>query len=161
MARVKLKSVVLFLMLAAAPAMAVDYRWTLGWTQGTAEAIIRNSNDSSFDVYCPDGQEDKTPGIFLQVKGIHPVVNEQITVQIIIDGNNHSFYFKESQYQPVSRQDWWQFTALIEALASSKQKSFVVEYPKYNKAETFSLLDARKSLGAGKRTIITPCDQDR
>jgi len=43
------------------------------------------------------------------------------------------------------------------ALVASKQKSFVVEFPKYNTAETFPLLDPRKPLGDGKDSILAGC----
>lgn len=148
------------LALAATPAMSVDYRWTVGYNQGTSEAIIRNSNDSNVNIYCPSGQEDKTPGMYVQASSIKPAYNEQVTVQIVVDGKNYPFYLREIEFKPASRQDWWDFKALIKALALSKQKSFVVEFPKYNKSETFSLLDARKVLRLGKNGILWGCDQD-
>jgi hypothetical protein len=46
----------------------------------------------------------------------------------------------------------------VNDLASSKQKSFVVEFPKYNTSETFSLLDARRALGRGKTAILEGCE---
>lgn len=148
------------LALVVTPAMSVDYRWTTGYNQGSLEAIIRNGNDSNVNIYCPSGQEDKTPGMYVQVNGVKPVYNEEVTVQIVVDGNNYSVYLREIEFKPVSRQDWWDFKALIKALALSKQKSFFVELPKYNKSETFSLLDARKSLGLGKNGVLWGCNKD-
>lgn len=46
----------------------------------------------------------------------------------------------------------------MNALATSKQESFVVEFPKYQIQETFSLRDVRKTLGTAKKTIIRDCD---
>ncbi len=152
-------SIAVCLALAAAPAMSVDFRWTIAYNQGTAEAIIRNGNDSNVNIYCPSGQEDKTPGMYVDVNSVKPAYNEQVTVQIIVDGKNYPFYLREIEFKPVSREDWWEFKALIRALALSKQKSFVVELPKYNKSETFSLLDARKVLGHGKESILSGCDK--
>jgi hypothetical protein len=51
------------------------------------------------------------------------------------------------------------FKEPVEALSSSKQKLFVVEFPKYNKSKTFSLLDARKALGHGNTSILAGCDE--
>jgi hypothetical protein len=45
---------------------------------------------------------------------------------------------------------------LQDALIASRQKSFTVEFPKYNVVETFSLRDARKTLG-GKSTLLSDC----
>lgn len=150
------------LIFAASTALAVDFRWTLGFAQGTLEAIIRNGNDSEFNVFCPTGWEGerKRPGMFIHVAGIHPAAKEQVTVQIIVDDKNYSFYLDEVEFRPYSRLDWMQFETLVDALASSKRKSFVVEFPKYNKAETFSLIDARKSLARnGKNSILGGCDR--
>ena len=96
--------------------------------------------------------------MFIEVKRITPrQPNELVTVQIIVDGENHSFFLKQIEFKAVTETDKSQFRELIRALASSKQKSFVVEFPKYNTAETFSLLDARKALGLGKHSILKGC----
>jgi hypothetical protein len=39
------------LALVTAPAMAVDYRWTVGFNQGTGDAIIRDDDNSSFNIF--------------------------------------------------------------------------------------------------------------
>ena len=99
--------------------------------------------------------------MFIEVKRITPQRqrNEQVTVQIIVDGKNYPFYLQEIQFKAVTRADKSQFRELVRALALSKQKSFVVEFPKYSTAETFSLLDARKVLGLGKHSILKGCDE--
>jgi hypothetical protein len=145
------------LVLATSAAMAVDYRWTSSYAQGTLEAIIRNRNDSSVMIYCPEGQEDTTPGMFIEVKRINPEKGESVTVQIVVDGDSHAFDLQEIQFLASSNTEKLQFFALVDALVASKQKSFVVEFPKYDMAETFSLLDARKSLGDGKNSILAGC----
>ena len=113
---------ILPLLLTASAAMAVDYRWTPSYAQGTLEAIIHNRNDSSVTIYCPEG-----------------------------------FALQEIQYLANSNSEKLNFFALVDALVASKQRSFVVEFPKYETAETFSLLDARKSLGEGKKSILAGC----
>jgi hypothetical protein len=64
------------LVLTASAAMAVDYRWTSSYAQGTLEAIIHNRNDSNVTIYCPEGQADTTPGMFIAVKRIKPKAGE-------------------------------------------------------------------------------------
>jgi hypothetical protein len=148
---------ILPLLLTASAAMAVDYRWTSSYAQGTLEAIIHNRNDSSVTIYCPEGQEDTTPGMFIEVTRIKPRAGESVTVQIVVDGDSHAFALQEIQYLANSNVEKLHFFALVDALVASKQKSFVVEFPKYQTAETFSLLDARKSLGDGKKSILAGC----
>jgi len=70
-----LLSIQLFVLTASA-AMAVDYRWTSSYAQGTLEAIIHNRNDSNVTIYCLEGQEDTTPGMFIEVKRIKPKAGE-------------------------------------------------------------------------------------
>jgi len=156
-APLKLIVSIVCLLLATPAALAVDYRWTLSFNQGTYEAIIWNRNDSSLTIYCPMGQEDTTPGMFIQVKRIKPQPGEQVTVQIIVDGENYPFELSEIQFNASSRTEKWHFRALVDALAASKQKSFVVEFPKYDTSETFSLLDTRKTIGRGKDSMIEGC----
>ena len=145
------------LLLTASAAMAVDYRWTSSYAQGTLEAISHNRNDSSVTIYCPEGQNDTTPGMFIEVKRIKPKAGESVTVQIVVDGDSHAFALQEIRYLANSNSEKLNFFALVDALVASKQKSFVVEFPKYETAETFSLLDARKSLGEGKKSILAGC----
>ena len=75
----------MILMLSGAYAHAVDFRWTLGFAQGTLEAIIRNAGESSVNIYCPSGQNDTTPGMFIDSARVKPKAKEQVTVQIIVD----------------------------------------------------------------------------
>lgn len=97
-------------------------------------------------------------GMFIHVDRIKPPGDELVDVRIIVDGKNYPFSLKEIRLEPTSRTERWEFIALVRALSASKQKSFVVEYPKYKTAETFSLLDARKTLRGGK--ILEGCDHD-
>jgi hypothetical protein len=151
---------ILSLALTPSPAIAVDYRWTSSYGQGTLEAIIRNRNDSNIVLYCPEGQEDTTPGMFVEVRRIKPQKDESVTVQIVVDGDSHAFDLNEIQFTASSNADKLRFFALVDALVTSKQKSFVVEFPKYDTSETFSLLDARKSLGQGKNSILRGCGEN-
>ncbi|MCS3726468.1 hypothetical protein [Bradyrhizobium betae] len=148
----------LALTMSCTAALAVDFRWTLGYGQGTLEANIENGAGSTFSIYCPAGSENKTPGMFITVARIKPQVKETVTAQIIVDGKNHPFLLDGSQFKAEGRQNQWDFRELVNALAASKQKSFVVEFPKYQTQETFSLLDVRKTLGTAKKTIIRQCD---
>lgn len=151
------------LMLAAAlaalavDAQAVDYRWTQGFAQGTTEAIIQNASGSSVNVYCPSGQPDHTPGMFVQVKDIRPAAREQVTVQIIVDGRNYPFDLDGQQFLASTRIGMQTFQALVAALAASRARAFTVEFPKYNLVETFSLADAGRALGKGRTSIMKGC----
>lgn len=153
----KLIAPIMLLLLGTTTALAVDYRWVSSYDQGTIEATIRNRNASSLMIFCPLGQEDTTPGMFIEVKGIKPVRGEQVTVQIVVDGDNYPFELNEIEYHANARDEKWRFRALLDALTASKRKSFVIEFPKYNQAETFSLLDARTIIGRGKDSIIDGC----
>jgi len=95
--------------------------------------------------------------MFFEVASIKPQRGERVTVQVVVDGENYAFDFDEIQFTASSRAEKWRFRALVDALVASKQKTFVVEFPKYNTSETFSLLDARKSLGQGKSSILKGC----
>jgi len=75
--------------------MAVDYRWTSSYDQGTLEATIWNRNASNIVICCPKGQEDTTPGMFLEVKRIKPQRGESVTVQIVVDGDSFPFELNE------------------------------------------------------------------
>ncbi len=150
---------IISLTFASSAAFAVDFRWTLGFGQGTLEAKIENGNDSHVNIFCPRWQTETTPGMFINVKRINPQRDELVTAQIIIDGKNYSFYLKEIEFLADTRAGMWQFRELVHALASSKQKSFVVEFPKYNTAKTFSLLDGRKTLGLGEHSMLKGCDK--
>ncbi len=154
----KLLLMIMSLTFAASAAFAVDFRWTLGFGQGTLEANIENGNGSSVNIFCPLGQEDTTPGMLIHVKRINAQRDELVTVQMIVDGKSHPFYLKEIELLAEGRANMWEFRELMRALASSKQKSFGIEFPKYNTAETFSLLDARKTIGLGKGSVLKGCD---
>jgi len=154
----KLLLVTFALLLSASAIAATDFRWTVGYGQGTLEANIENANGSTLNIYCPAGSEDKTPGMFVSSKQVKPAAKETVTVQIIVDGKNYPFLLDGSWFKATGRQNQWDFRTLVNALAASKQKSFVVEFPKYQTQETFSLLDARKAIGSGKKSIIKECD---
>src|SRR5688500_2132254 len=85
-------------LLAASHAWAVDYRWTTSFAQGTVEAIIRNRGGSSVNIYCPSGQANTTPGMFIKVGRVNPKAGEQVDVQIIVDGENYPFTLDEIQF---------------------------------------------------------------
>lgn len=152
-------SSIFLIILTSSSASAVDYRWTLGFAQGTSESIIENANGASVNIYCPSGREDRTPGMYITSNRVKPAVKEQVTVQIMVDGTNHPFYVQDGHFEAASRTGLQDLQTLVGALAKSRQKSFAVEYPKYNVVETFSLLDARRSLGTGKKSVLFGCDR--
>lgn len=133
------------ILLCCTQALAVDFRWTVGFGQGTFEAIIRNADDSSVNIYCPQGQSDTTPGMFIDSKRIRPSVGEQIAVQIIVDGKNYPFYLDEDQFEARGRANMQSLHSLIDALVKSTGQHFVVEYPKFGTSEQFSLLGTEEA----------------
>jgi hypothetical protein len=135
------------------PASAKEHRWTLAYAQGTTEAIIRNERGSSLNIYCPTGQSDTTPGIFIETKAINFKAGEKVAVQFVVDGKSHAFDFAEIEFKATGAAKHGALSALIDALAKSKGKSFVVEYPNLGKSELFSLLGARKAMTSPKEFL--------
>ena len=150
-----MRGVLAFLLtsVAALQAAPVDYRWTIGFGQGTLEAIIRNEFGSSVNIYCPAGQIDTTPGMFVSVDKVRPRAGERIDVQFVVDNKNHAFYLEEIQFRASGRANLNSFHALVDALATSKARRFVVEFPKFRMSERFSLLNAREALGSGQEFL--------
>ena len=140
------------------PAFAVDYRWTQSYDQGTSEAIIENASDASVNIYCPSGQTDTTPGMFVDSRKVRPKAGESVRVQIIVDGDNYPFDLDEDKFKANSNANMLQFQGLLTALTASRARRFTVEFPKYKISEQFSLLDAAKILGKGKSTILDGCE---
>jgi hypothetical protein len=135
------------------PAAAKDYRWTLGYGQGTTEAIIRNERGSSVNIHCPAGQAETTPGIFIETKALSFKAGEKVAVQFVVDGKGHAFDFEEIEFKARGAAKHGALSALIDALAKSKGKSFVVEFPNLGKSELFSLLGARKAMTSAKEFL--------
>jgi hypothetical protein len=151
-------AIAVLVILLSIPAHAVDYRWTQGFGQGTLEAIIRNANGSSVNIYCPAGQEDTTPGIFIEASKVRPKAGERVDVQIVVDRNSHAFSLEESQFRAEGRANKESLAVLVTALRTSKSRSFVVEFPASRISERFSLLDARKALGTKRNEILDGCE---
>jgi hypothetical protein len=125
---------------------AASHRWTIAFAQGTLEAIIHNDAGASLNIYCPSGQTDRTPGMFLESKKLHPQKSEQVDVQIVVDGREFPFRFDEIQFSAAGRDDRAALSALIGALVKSKRAAFTVELPRLAQAEAFSLRGAKKAL---------------
>jgi hypothetical protein len=126
------------------PAQAVEWRWTRGFGQGTFESIIRNSNKSSINIYCPSGQNDTTPGIFYEYKGKMP--RGELYVQFVVDGSNHPIGFLDGHYLAQGYGMQQALLTLVEALQTSRAPGFTVEFPEINRVEQFSLSNARDAL---------------
>ena len=134
-------------------ASAANYRWTVAFAQGTTEAIIRNEHGSDVNIYCPSGQADPTPGMFIEVKNVSPKAGEKVAVQFVVDGKVHSFEMDEIQFLAKGPEQASALSALIDALTTSKSKSFAVEFPKLGVSERFSLLGARKAMTSAKEFL--------
>lgn len=132
-------------------ALAVDYRWSQGFGHGTTEALVRNKTGASLNIYCPAGSQDTTPGMFVDTNAFKTKKGTSVDIQIIVDGKNHPFEIKDTQYLAAGRGFRNNLEELVSSIRSSKNKYFTVEYPKYNVVERFSLLNARSSLSSGKK----------
>jgi hypothetical protein len=148
----------LLLLMSVQEAVAADQRWTTGFGQGTVEAIIRNASGSDVNIYCPAGQTDTTPGMFIQLKRVRPRAKEQVDVRIVVDGRKHTFRLDEIQFLASGRASMNSLSALIDALATSRSRKFSVEFPKFRMTEQFSLLGAKAALKSG-RSFLTGCDK--
>src|SRR5688500_10633259 len=109
-------------LLLAAHAWAVDYRWTTAFAQGTVEAIIRNGNGSSVNIYCPSGQAETTPGVFIEFNRVNPKLKEQVHVQFVVDGKNYPFTFDEIHFEAKGSEKHASLYSLVDALSKSKGK---------------------------------------
>ena len=131
------------------------------FAQGTIITTIFNERDSSFGIVCPSGQLDATPSFGITTKQIAVQSGEHVLVQILIDGRNYPFHmtaeFSSLGFKGAGRAARESMGALADALARGRQRNFVVEYPKYGKSESFSLLDARRILGTGRTGILEGC----
>ena len=146
-------------------AIAVDFRWTVGFAQGTVIARIQNENDTSVSIYCPSGQQDTTPGMELSFKSkrISPQPGDRVAIQVIIDGVNYPFisgpnnFDTDLTFQAAGRAARQDLENIVHALIRSRQKTFLIEFPKYRYSENFSLLDARRALVDRRGTILNEC----
>src|SRR5258708_5968234 len=132
---------------------AAEQRWTSAYAQGTTEAIIRNELSSNVNIYCPAGQADTTPGIFIEFKKVTAKAGEAVAVQFVIDGKTHAFDFAEIQFEAKDPAKRSALLALIDAFTTSKSKSFVVAFPKLGVSERFSLLGAKKAMTSAKEFL--------
>jgi hypothetical protein len=85
-----------------------------------------------------------------------PQRGEQVTVQIVVGGDNDPFELTEIELR-AHVQKTWRFSALPDALSASRKTSFVVEFPKHETSETFSCaMRGRSSDAASVRSTAAP-----
>lgn len=136
-------------------------RWTAGFGQGTSEAIIRNRAGSEFNLYCPAGQEDTSPGFFYQPKTPEFKAGQDVAVKIVVDGKDYAFATQEGQFVAKDKPGKDTIRALGIALAKSRADSFSIELPGLGAKDAFSLKNARKALGGKTNsTILDECLQN-
>lgn len=122
-----------------------DYRWTSGFAQGTIENMIQSRNGTRLNMYYPSGQMDPTPGMFLTVRGRD--IPGQVTIQFVVDGDNHAFYFTDGSFRAVVRLNAESMISFCRVLIRSRASSFIVEVPQIGISDRLSLLNARQALG--------------
>jgi len=139
-------------------ASASDHYWTIAFAQGTFEAIIRNETGASLNIYCPSGQADTTPGMFLESKKLHPRKGEQIEVQIIVDSRKYPFRFDEIQFRATGQEGVSALSSLIGSLVKSNRKTFTVEFSPSRNSETFSVRGAKNAF-VSPGEFLSGCEQ--
>ena len=142
----------------ASTASASDHHWTMAFAQGTFEAIIRNETGASLNIYCPSGQTDATPGMFLESKKLHPRKGEQIEVQIIVGARKYPFRFDEIQFRATGQEGVTALSSLIEGLVKSNRKTFTVEFSPSGNSEIFSVRGAKKAF-VSPGEFLSGCEQ--
>lgn len=136
-------------------------RWTAGFGQGTSEAIIRNRAGSDFNLYCPAGLEDTTPGFFYHPKAQDFQADQDVLVKVVVDRRDFTFATKEGQFQANDKAGKDQIRALAIALIKSKAERFSIELPTLGTKDVFSLKNVRKALGGeANSTILDDCLQN-
>jgi len=151
-------SILLVFTAFAGTAPASDHHWTIAFAQGTFEAIIRNETGASLNIYCPSGQTDTIPGMFLESKKLHPRKGEQIEVQINVDARKYPFRFDEIQFRATGKEGVTALSSLIESLVKSKRKTFTVEFSPSGNSETFSVRGAKKAF-VSPTEFLSGCEQ--
>ena len=143
---------------AAAPALAVDFRWTAGFNQGTAAGQIQNQAGSLVHFACNSGGlPPGGPSLHVQIKG-KDIAGSRL-YQFVIDGQN----------RPVTLQDGWLLNAqtrpakaalmsIAHSLVVSRAPNFTVELPELRLEERFSLLNVKDALGAAPGKTLADCD---
>lgn len=139
------------------PALAVDYRWTVGTGQGTVEAGIRNRGGGRFTIFCAAGQPDRGAGIMLDGPAGTGEKGKPVDVQVVVDGKSHAFAVTDGYGPVAARGARLDLANLSRALLASRAKRFTVEYPGLGRAENFSLLGVRDALAERGGTIVAPC----
>lgn len=136
-------------------------RWTAGFGQGTSEAIIRNRAGSEFNLYCPAGQDDTTPGFFYHPKALDFQAEQDVQVKVVVDRQDFAFATKEGQFLASDKAGKDTIRALAIALIKSRAESFSIELPTLRTRDVFSLKNVRKALGGKKNsTILDECLQN-
>jgi len=134
-------------------ATANDLRWTDGYGQGTTTAVVYNAGGASVNIFCPLGQTDTTPGIFIETKTVRFKAGDKAAVQFVVDGKAYAFDFNEIRFKAKGADKRKTLSSLIDALVNSKGKSFTMEFPQLGKSEQFSTLGAKKAMTSGKQFL--------
>lgn len=143
---------------AAAPAFAVDFRWTSGFGQGTAAGQVENQSGSLVHFACNSG--GMPPGgasLHVQIKGKD--IQGARLYQFVVDGKN----------RPVTLQDGWLLNAqarhekaalidIAHSLVVSRAPAFTVELPELRIEERFSLLNVKDALGQAPGKTLADCE---
>jgi hypothetical protein len=132
---------------------AVEYRWTSGpGTGGTITAAIENRAGSAFRIYCSTGGTSPQGGFEYETRRTKLRENERIQVVV----GKKSFVLSAGPNQQ-ARGSRIELARLVREMISTGAKSFLVEVPRANSVERFSLKDAAQHLKDDSGSIYEPC----
>lgn len=145
--------------LCFAPAQAkVEFRWfTAGGMQGTVVAGVQNEGGSYFRIMCVTGTAPQKP--VLQYDPKRGGLAKSEAIQVIV--GEEAFHFQvdaQGLAELDARGNRTEFARLTNKLAGSREAAFMVEVPRTNVSERFTLKDGRKALGPPGKTLIEGCD---
>lgn len=109
------------------------------------------------NIYCPSGQIDTSPGMFLRSSKVKTRRGQSGDVQFVVGGKNYPFSFTDGHFKAWTRIDKQGLWSLVAALRVSTGKQFIVEWPKQRVSEAFPLLNANDALSDGKKPFVDAC----
>lgn len=158
MRNLQLATVLSFALSLTSAEAKVEFRWfTAAAMQGTIVAGVQNEKGSYFRIMCVAGTVPQQPVLQYEPKGSKLAKVE--AVQVVVE--EEAFHFQldaQGLAELDARGNRTEFGRMVDKLAGSRDAAFLVEVPRTNVSERFSLKDGRKALGSPGKTIIAGCD---
>lgn len=146
--------------LLVSPAAAeVEFRWFAASANlGIRVAGVRSVEGSYFRLSCsPEGVPGEGPSLQYEMAGDRNA-HQAEAVQVVVDEEAFPFELdKDGLADNTVGRARSELVRLADRLSGSRSGSFVVEVPRRNVAERFSLKDVQRALGKPGRTLIARC----